>query len=70
MAEKELVRCLNRFLKTLSPTERNVFLWRYWYLDSIADIAARTGFSASKVTSMLFRVRGRLKKQLIKEDLL
>lgn len=70
MAERELVSCLNRFLKTLSPTERNVFLWRYWHLDSIADIAARTGFSTSKVTSMLFRIRGRLKKQLIKEDLL
>ena len=66
MAERELVSCLNRFLKTLSPTERNVFLWRYWHLDSIADIAARTGFSTSKVTSMLFRIRGRLKKQLIK----
>ena len=43
---------------------------RYWYLDSLGDIAEKTGFSGSKVASMLYRLRGRLKKQLIKEELL
>ena len=67
---KELIAGLNRFLGALSPQERYVFLRRYWYLDPIADIATNTGFSGSKVASMLYRLRGRLKKQLIEEELL
>lgn len=68
--EKELASGVNRFLDSLPPTERSVFLCRYWYLDSVADIAERTGFSPAKVASMLFRLRGKLKKQLMKEGLL
>ena len=67
---KELVARLNRFLSELTQQERYVFVRRYWYLDSLADIAKNTGFSGSKVASMLYRLRGRLKKQLIKEELL
>ena len=67
---KELIACLNRFLGELTTEERYVFLRRYWYLDSLAGIAENTGFSGSKVASMRFRLRGRLKKQLIKEELL
>ena len=67
---KELIASLNRFLGELTTEERYVFLRRYWYLDSLAGIADNTGFSGSKVASMLFRLRGRLKKQLIKEELL
>ena len=67
---KELIAALNRFLGELTRQERYVFVRRYWYLDSLADIAKNTGFSGSKVASMLYRLRGRLKKQLIKEELL
>ena len=66
----ELIAALNRFLGELPQQERYVFLRRYWYLDSLGDIAEKTGFSGSKVASMLFRLRGRLKKQLMKEELL
>lgn len=64
---KELARAFNRFLDTLPETERNVFLCRYWFLDSVADIAAVFGFSQSKVASMLHRTRAKLRKQLEKE---
>ena len=67
---KELIAGLNRFLSELTRQERYVFVRRYWYLDSLRDIAKSTGFSGSKVASMLYRLRGRLKKQLIKEELL
>ena len=67
---KELIASLNRFLGELTRQERYVFVRRYWYLDSLTDIAEKTGFSGSKVASMLYRLRGRLKKQLIKEELL
>lgn len=67
---KELAASMNRFLGELTVQERYVFVRRYWYLDSMADIAKNTGFSGSKAASMLYRLRGRLKKQLIKEELL
>ena len=67
---KELEQSIRLFVRNLPEREGNVFVRRYWYLDSLADIAKNTGFSGSKVASMLFRLRGRLKKQLIKEELL
>ena len=66
----ELVWAFNRFLETLPETERDVFLRRYWFFDSIADIAESFGFTQSKVTSMLYRTRGKLRKQLEKEGFL
>lgn len=64
---RELARVLNRFLDGLSAVERSVFLCRYWYMDSVPVIAEHFGFSRSKVTSMLRRLRLRLQKQLEKE---
>lgn len=66
----ELSDAVNRFLRGLPERQRSVFVLRYWYLDSIADIAAQYGWSESKVKSMLHRIRGRLRKYLEKEGLL
>lgn len=70
LERKRLALVLNRFLDTLPETERRVFLCRYWYLDSVADIAAHFGFTCGKVSSMLHRTRGKLRRELEKEDLL
>ena len=66
---REILASLNRFLGTLNDTERNVFVCRYWYLDSTEEIAAKSGFSVSKVKSMLYRIRKRLNAHLEKEGL-
>ena len=44
-----------------------MFLCRYWYLDSTEEIAEKSGFTVSKVKSMLFRIRKRLYAQLTEE---
>lgn len=67
---KEMIRSYHQFLGTLSQTERDVFVRRYFFLDPIAEISADFGFSQSKVTSMLHRLRGRLRKHLVKEGYL
>lgn len=67
LLEKEQLHCLNAFLETLPKTERKVFLCRYWYMESIPDIARRFGFTRSKVTSMLHRTRGKLRVMMEKE---
>ncbi len=64
---KEILSSINRFLGKLSDVERSVFRCRYWYLDCIEQIADKSGFSASKVKSMLFRIRKRLNTHLEKE---
>ena len=60
---------LNRFLDGLPPLQREVFLRRYWYLDSIEDIARRAGWSKSPVTTTLHRLRVRLRAHLIQEGI-
>lgn len=62
-----LGEAINGFLGTISPQKRNIFLRRYWYLDPIADISKRYGFSESKVKTMLFRTRSGLREYLKKE---
>lgn len=64
---RELQRLYERFLVSLRTQERRVFLCRYWYMDSIADIARRFGFTESKVTSMLHRTREKFRAVLEKE---
>lgn len=70
MERKELSQKISMFLKKLPVTERKIFLCRYWYLESVKTIAERFGFTESKVTSMLYRLRGKLRKLLEKEGYL
>lgn len=62
-----LSEALNRFLCTLDERKRNIFIRRYWYLDSIAGISKRYALSQNKVKSMLFRMRGQLKNYFEQE---
>ena len=67
--KKEFAMMMNQFMENLPETERKVFMCRYWYMDSIEDIAERFSFSESKVTSMLHRTRGKLRKMLEQEGI-
>lgn len=42
---------------------------RYWYMDSIKDIALEYGLSESKVSVTLFRTREKLKRLFDKEGI-
>ena len=65
--EQELVACINHFLKNLPKEHRVMFVRRYWYFDSITEIAERCACSEAKVKTTLFRVRGKLLDYLKKE---
>ena len=67
---QEITRLVNRFLESLGEDERRVFLRRYWYFDSVKDIAVRFGYSQSKVKMLLLRQRERLKAELQKEGII
>ena len=67
LEEKALNETINSFIKSLPEEEQKIFICRYWYLDSIKSISEQFGFSQSKVTSMLFRTREKLRKILMEE---
>ena len=70
LAAKELAEIINRFLDTLSYEDKFVFMRRYWYADSLADIAKMAEMSYNSVAVRLHRVKGKLKKLLLKEGVL
>ena len=58
---------INSFLGSLDEQKRNIFVRRYWYMDSVTDIARRYSLSESKVKMVLFRCRNKLREYLEKE---
>jgi len=65
-----LVEVINNFVSALPKESRIVFVRRYWYLSEIKEIAEQYGMSESKVKSILFRTRNRLKLYLEKEGII
>lgn len=68
--DDSLSAILDGFLSSLGEDSRRVFVCRYFYFDSIAEISARFGYSESKVKSMLMRTRSKLYCCLRKENIL
>jgi len=64
-----IAQTIDRFLHSIDAESRIVFVRRYWYVDSIRSIAARFQMSESKVKSMLFRTRSKLRIYLEKEGI-
>ena len=66
---EEIGRVLNAFLDSISLESRLIFMRRYWYTDSIAEIAARYSISEGKVKTQLHRTRNKLQLFLEKEGI-
>ncbi len=65
-----LGRAIDRFLDTVSRDSRVLFLRRYWFGDSIPELAILFSMTENAVTVRLSRTRGQLKAYLIKEGFL
>ena len=61
---KELIAEINQFLQKLPEEKRCMFVLRYWYVDSISEIAGRLGRSENYVSVTLNRIRGKLHTHL------
>ena len=70
LESKELAHTLERFLDNLSRENRVIFLRRYWFSDSYADIAAQVGLSEKNVSVRLTRIRAQLRTLLIRNEVL
>lgn len=67
--EKELESAIDTFVSTLSETDRRMFIARYWFLASVAEIAEKMNCSLSKTKSSLYRTRNKLRAYLQEEGL-
>lgn len=67
ISARELARQLNAFLNSQTAENRVMFLRRYWFGDSIIQIAKAFHLSENAVSVRLNRLRSKLKEQL-KED--
>ena len=65
-----LGKAINTFLKNQPAMARKIFVCRYFYNDSVSDIAKRFACSEGKVKSSLYRTRNRLKIHLEKEGII
>ena len=68
--ELALTDALGRFLASLPPPTRVIFLRRYWYFSTVKEIAASCRISEGKVKMTLMRTRRKLKAYLEKEEIL
>ena len=66
---RHLSAAINEFLREQSAQNRVIFICRYYYMDSIKDIASYYDISESKVKSSLHRTRLGLKSYLEKEGI-
>ena len=66
----QVIEAINSCLLSIDSESRVVFVRRYWYADTIQAIATRFQMSESKVKSMLFRARKKMKTYLEKEGVI
>lgn len=67
LEQKELARAMDAFLDTLEAVDRNLFLRRYWFFDSVRQLSRSFGISETNVKVKLHRIRKELKKYLEQE---
>ncbi len=67
---RELSRIIEEFSDTLTAKERVIFMRRYAYIDTYADIANRVGISEKNVSVRLTLIRQKMKQYLIERGLL
>ena len=67
MNSGDLKELLRDFVNGLEPEAQRVFLRRYWFGSSVAELAAASHCSESRITGILYRTRKKLRKRLEKE---
>lgn len=65
---KETARIIESFLDTLSVENRVIFMRRYWFSDTYADIAERVGLTEKNISVRLTRIRARMKQYLFERE--
>lgn len=67
---RELSQTIRRFVKGLPPREQSLFVRRYFFTETLEQIAADYAMTQNHVAVMLHRTRRKLKAYLIQEGYL
>lgn len=70
LENQHIENAIGEFLWAQDSEKRNIFIRRYWYFDSIQTICKQTGSSESRVKSILFRMRQKLREHLESEGII
>ena len=70
IAERELTKIIESFLDSLSKENRVIFLHRYWFSDTYADIAKQVGITEKNISVRLTRIRKELREYLLEREVL
>ena len=70
IAERELTKIIESFLDSLSKENRVIFLRRYWFSDTYADIAKQVGITEKNISVRLTRIRKELREYLLEREVL
>lgn len=65
----EITAAINRWLAKQKKEDRIVFIRRYWYGDSVAQLSEKAKTAPNKLSSKLFRLRHSLKNFLEEEGI-
>lgn len=68
-SESDLSEAIDSFLDTLPKRNRDIFVLRYWYTESIKDIAKAMKMSENSVFAVLNRIRKKLRSYLSERGL-
>ena len=66
--EQELSAEIENFISRLKPADRVIFMRRYYFMDSYADIAQATGLTEKNVSVRLARIRKKLREYLTQKQ--
>ena len=70
LERRELLAAITRFLQSLPPKKRNLFIRRYWGFTSFSALAEEFGMRENNVQVTLSHIRKKLRAYLRKEGLL
>lgn len=66
----ELTYIIDSFLETLTQENRVIFMRRYWFSDTYADIAEQVGLTEKNVSVRLTRIRKQMRDYLMEREVL
>ena len=65
--KEQLAEAVRTFVRGMKQPDRDLFIRRYWFMDTVADLAARWDMTTGQVTMRLARSRKKLAAYLKKE---
>lgn len=65
---EELKNLIEKFLDALDVENRVIFMRRYWFSDSVKEIAERMGITEKNASVRLTRIRRKLKDYLLERE--